>query len=294
MNTLIKNGKTYLTSTGYDRIIMFGNYIEQLDHNTTPTIDFKTGEFDLNTKELTSKVLNLGKDLLMYIGNDLQNTYIDFLNHDFLKQKLIDYDFKNHLIISDTIVKWYKDTIYPFNNLYNDEYTFASICIRLYAILKCFNKIITRKENTSSARPVGEHRNDLYFLFNDYIIEDMDENDYSKYTAGCKKVNHKIDDDIVLKYINRLFNDINTKHSIWSFSKKLIINKDNKNDILLYYTSPISAVYNLIATLLCDKEAHIKECQYCGYYMKVDNLHQEYHDECHLKVDLNRKKKDKA
>lgn len=273
---------------------MFGNYIEQLGHNTTPTIDFKTGEFDLNTKELTSKVLNLGKDLLMYIGNDLQNTYIDFLNHDFLKQKLRNYDFKNHLIISDTIVKLYKDTIYPFNNLYNDEYTFASICIRLYATLKCFNKIITRKENTSSARPVGEHRNDLYFLFNDYIIEDMDENNYSKYTAGCKKVNHKIDDDIVLKYINRLFNDINTKHSIWSFSKKLIINKENKNDILLYYTSPISAVYNLIVTLLCDKEAHIKECQYCRYYMKVDNLHQEYHDECHLKVDLNRKKKDKT
>ncbi len=122
----------------------------------------------------------------------------------------------------------------------------------------------------------------------------MDENDYSKYTVGYKKVNHKIDDDIVLKYINRLFNDINTKHNILSFSKKLIISKENKNDILLYYTSPISAVYNLIAALLCDKEAHIKECQYCGYYMKFDNLHQEYHDECHLKVDLNRKKKDKA
>ena len=294
MNTLIKKGKPYLISTGCDKIVMYGDFIEEVDHSPIPNIDIKTGEFDLDTKELTTRVINFGKKILNYIGNDLQNTYIDFLKHDFLRQKLVDNDIKNHFIIKDEIIKWYKDNIYPFNNLNNDEYTFAALCIRLYAILKCYNRAITRKDSSSASTLSGKHKSDLYFIFNDYIIADMTENDYIKYILNHKKINHKIDDDVIINYINKLFNDINEKYNIWEFNKALILNKKMKNTIISYYVSPISAVYNLIATLLCGKEAHIKECNYCGYYMKVDNLHQEYHKECHLAVDLERKKNDRT
>ena len=273
---------------------MYGNFIQEADHSPIPNIEIKTGEFDLDTKELTSRIINLGKDILEYIGNDLQNTYIDFLNHDFLKQKLVDYDIKNHFVIKDNIIKWYKDNIYPFNNLNNDEYTFAALCIRLYAILKCYNRAITRKDSPSASTLSGKHKNDLYFIFNDYIVGDMNENDYNKYILEYKKINHKIDDDVILKYINKLFNDINKKYDVWHFNKRLVLNRKMQNVIISYHVSPISAVHNLVAKLLCDKEAHIKECNYCGYYMKVDNLHQEYHKECHTAVDLERKKNDRT
>ena len=294
MNTLIKKGETYLTSTGYDKIIMYGNFIEEVGHSPIPNIDIKIGEFDLDTKELATKVINLGKKILNYIDDNLQNTYIDFINHDFLKQWLIDYDIKNNFVIKKLIIEWYKENIYPFNDLNNDEYTFATLCIRLYAILKCYNRTITRKDSPSASTLTGKHKNNLYFIFNDYIIENMNENDYNKYTLQNKKINHKIDDDVILKYINKLFNDINKRYDIWHFNKALVLNKEKRNVIISYHVSPISAVYDLIAKLLCDKNEHIKECRYCGYYMKVDNLHKEYHDKCHKIVDLNRKKNDRT
>ena len=80
-------------------------------------------------------------------------------------------------------------------------------------------------------------------------------------------------------------------NKLWCYNKLIYLNEQKENNIVYFYHSPIAAVYNLIAELLCNNEGHIKECKYCGYYMYVENLHQEYHEDCHRIVDSNRKRK---
>lgn len=296
---ILFQGDEYSISSKYDRILKIGLYKDKISNTNLHIIEFKNGIFDLDTNEFTSRILNLGKELLNYVSNSLQNTYIQFDKFDFLKQELIVFDMHNNFIIKNNIINWYKNNLFPFDESKidyssNDEiyiFEFAALCIRLYIIVNRFDKINKRKNEANSTTKYGINNSNQYFIFNDYILENMDEKERDTFAWEKKKINHNIDDDTILRYINRLFNDINKKYDLFYLEKKLIIDENNKNIIQNYYSTPISCVINHIAKHLCNEQLYIRECEYCGYYMETNHLSQRYHEYCLPEVDRIRKRK---
>ncbi len=296
---ILFQGDEYRIKSRYDRILKIGLYKDKISNTNLHIIEFKNGIFDLDTNEFTSRILNLGKELLNYVSNSLQNTYIQFDKFDYLKQELIVFDMQNNFIIKNNIINWYKNNLFPFDESKidyntNDEiyiFEFASLCIRLYIIVNRFDKINKRKNEASAESKYGINNSNQYFIFNDYILENMDEKERDKFSWEKKKINHNIDDDTILIYINRLFNDINKKYNLFYLQKNLIINGNNENTIQNYYSTPMSCVINHIAKHLCNKQLYIRECEHCGYYMKTNHLSQRYHENCLSEVDRIRKSK---
>lgn len=279
-NNLIKTGIDYSKKTkGFDKIL------------------FKNDIVDLKTKQLTTLLINLGKNLFDKTNFDMKNCYFDYIRNDILADMIKSFDFENKLIIQEYIKDWSEQNILPFNESQMSLYEFASICIRLYLLMKT-NEFIDNKINDNriyakySSDDINKFNRDKYFyIFNDYYIEDLDETEREHFNINSSNIKYNIEYSKLKEYVFRLYNDMNKTYNLIQIAQMVYFDKKTKKGkIIKYHKSPLSAVFTYIGTRFCNNDKNITECWHCGYYMEVENDNTHYHDDCYFEHERLRKK----
>lgn len=253
---------------------------------------------DLNTNLLITKIINLGRDLFDILNIDMKNKFFDYLRNDILAQDIQHFDYTNELIIENTIEKWSENcTISPYDKEKINLYQFASISIRIYLMMKTYNFISNRMNSYKDyvCYDINDkntlNRNKYFYIFNDYFLEELSENDRNKIPFGTLNFNYNISYAKIKEYLFRLYNDVNKVYKLVQFSSKIQFSKEEKQGkIFTYHETPISAVYKKLGEIFCSNNGRIIQCVHCGYYLEVENANTQYHRECYEEHERLRKK----
>lgn len=275
-----KTNNIYYKKKGYDKVMLSSKTI-----------------CDINTQKLTKMIINLGKDLFDTIKIDMSKLTFNHLQiDDNLTNAIVTYDINNKYFICNLIENWYKENIVPFrNNEMLDIYRFCSICIRLFLINKTIDFVINKTNHDYIKYNIDDknkfNRNKYFYIFNDYYIEDLDENDLVVFNIDTSNINYNIKYGKLREYATRLYNDMQKTYNISQISTGIYFDREKKKNYMYrYHLTPLSAVFNYIGERICKDNKDITQCWQCGYYMEVDNRNTHYHDECSWEHDKERKK----
>lgn len=273
----------YKKKRGYDKVMLPSGIIS-----------------DINTRKLTTKILNLGKELFDMLKIDMHKLTFNHLKiDDNLTNTIVSYDIKNEFSVYNLIEKWYTDNIIPFNNNEMlDTYRFCSICIRLYLINKTIDFINNKTDHDYIKYNIDDrnkfNRNKYFYIYNDYYIEDLNNDILLSFNIDKIDITYDIKYSKLREYATKLYNDMQKVFKISQISTGVFFDKKKqKNYMFRYHLTPLSAVFNYIGERICKDNKAITQCWQCGYYMEVDNGNIHYHSDCFCEHDNERKKNDR-
>ena len=293
-NDLIEELDIYTSKLNYSKFINL--------FKIKKSTDIKDIINDINAPLFTVNILNLGEELLKLLDFQMDGwTFFINKEYDRLEDEIKNYDINNNSKVLVKLDKWYKDNIRPFykvtENKLND-YSFAALSIRFFLICQTIEKTdsMLKTKPHSKGKSIndkyGLKHDDWFYIFNDYLINDLDEKDYTSFCINKLELSYKnVTIKKIREYAFKLFNELDKRYNLINIKCTMFYDEKVEKSIALYYhLTPISVAYNHLISKLCNKDIMIKQCKYCNQFMEVKKSSKEYHDDCFFEKEKQRKR----